>query len=64
MKIILEVRGEHALVIWTGNNMPFVTVYLEGSGQKVGDQIASWHHGHYFTDLQQALDDLKSRSEV
>ncbi len=62
MRIIIAIKGEHALVFWVGNHMPFVTCLMEHKDLKVGDIIPSWYHGHYFSDLQEVLDDLNKRS--
>lgn len=60
-KIVIDVKKEHALVLWVGSITPYVTVMLE-KGVNVGDVIDGWYHGHYFGKLQEAVTDLKKRA--
>ena len=58
MKVILKIKNkDRALVVWVGNNLPFVvcTLPLDCEKAKPGDTISVWFHGNYFATLDEAL---------
>lgn len=55
MKIVLKAKGQKILVMWVGNDYPFV-VANASSSTKVGDVVNEWHWGKYFQTLDEALE--------
>jgi hypothetical protein len=55
MKVVIKIIRDRAVVVWAGNNLPFVVCTLEHRDVKVGDTIPSWFHGHYFATIEEAL---------
>jgi len=61
MKIAIKIKNDRALVIWAGNNYPFVVCVLDHFGSKPGDEIAHWYHGTYFLTIEEALECFNER---
>ena len=64
IKIVLAVKGERALYFFKREcddftEVEFVVGWTEGN-PVVGDFISGWASGHYFGNLEDALDYLKT----
>jgi len=63
MKIILKAKGEKVLVIFLGNNYPFVVATTPGKEHKPGDIISDWYWGTYFKNIDEALEHFNKKVE-
>lgn len=60
-KIVLAVKGESALYLFQQyDKTEFVVAYTNGP-VKIGDYVESWSSGHYFYNLEDAVEYLKTR---
>jgi hypothetical protein len=60
-KIVLATKGENALYLFIrGEQAEFVVAYSNGP-VKIGDYVESWCCGHYFYNLEDAVEFLKTR---
>ena len=62
-KILLYKREELGLFLFIDENetIQFVVGYLEDASVPVGTNVEYWHSGTYYYNLEDALEDIKSR---